>query len=256
MSATSQTWKDVVREALAELGGQGHLEEINRKVRGHPKTKTNRTWEATVRRVVRSYTIFQPVLPHRSGVYKLVEQPAIAPIPESVSDADIDHHAIAQGMILTLGRLYGYETFAPVSDRTQRLFQGKSLGDYCTVANCSDFCKPPTLKRVELIDVIWLEEDNNGVFPRYAFEVEHSTGVRSGIDRLVEIPGRYPAGLFVVAPGEEEARKFEKLRTHSRYRSFKERLLFRNYDQLTGLYNAALRHDELQNSFGVEPRGA
>jgi hypothetical protein len=58
------TWEDVVRNALSELGGQGHLSEINEIVERNPKAKTkianNPTWQATIRRVVRQYKIFEP----------------------------------------------------------------------------------------------------------------------------------------------------------------------------------------------------
>ncbi len=37
------TWKDVVKEALAEIGSSGHLDEIYSKINGHPKTETNPT---------------------------------------------------------------------------------------------------------------------------------------------------------------------------------------------------------------------
>jgi hypothetical protein len=73
------TWKDVVADALRDLGGQAHLSEINEKVKGHPKTKTNPTWRDTIRRVVRQYRIFEPVPPERSGVYRLVEAEVASP---------------------------------------------------------------------------------------------------------------------------------------------------------------------------------
>ncbi len=119
------TWKDVVRAALEHLGGQGHLSDINRIVKNHPKTRTNPTWKDTIRRVVRQYTIFEPVPPNRSGLYRLVEQPRVDAEPENLTTESPVDHGIAQGMLLTLGRLYGYETFAPASDRTARSFQGK-----------------------------------------------------------------------------------------------------------------------------------
>ena len=57
MAADKLTWKDVVAEALGELGGEAHLSDINAKIEGHPKTKTNPTWQDTIRRVVREYKI-------------------------------------------------------------------------------------------------------------------------------------------------------------------------------------------------------
>ena len=38
------TWKDVVKEALLEIGNSGHLDDIYSKIRGHPKTETNPIW--------------------------------------------------------------------------------------------------------------------------------------------------------------------------------------------------------------------
>lgn len=253
-SAANQTWKEIVQNALRELGGQGHLKENNAVIKEHPKTRTNPTWRDTIRRVVRQYAVFQPVPPHRSGIYRLVEQPEIEPAPEKMTGTERDDHGIAQGMLLTLGRLYGYETFAPAPDRTSREFQERPLADLTTITDCSGFCGRTSLTRVRQIDAIWLTEDNEGPFPVYAFEVEHSTRVRSGMDRLVEIPERYRANLFVVAPGEEEHELFTKLVSQNRYRRFRDRFCFRDYTQLQALYNAAVKHDEFRTSFGVFPR--
>lgn len=248
------TWKDVVKDALRELGGEGHLDDINRLVKSHPKTKTNPTWKDTIRRVVRQYAIFQPLPPNRSGLYTLVEQPAIKAEPENLRSTGVVDHGTAQGMLLTLGRMYGYETFAPAPDRTSRSFQGKPLSDFSSVTDCVEFCGKASLPRVRQIDAIWLAEDNDGVYPVYAFEVEHTTGVRSGMDRLVELPERYAVKLFVIAPGEEERSKFEGLIGLNKFRKFRERMLFRDYSELDTLYNSAVKHDEKSKAFGVSFR--
>jgi hypothetical protein len=52
------TWKDVVKEALLEIGSSGHLDDIYSKIKGHQKTETNPTWRDTVRRVPCSNTAF------------------------------------------------------------------------------------------------------------------------------------------------------------------------------------------------------
>jgi hypothetical protein len=244
------TWKDLVRDAIKDLGGQARLSEINQQIKGHPKTRTNPTWKHTIRRVVRQYSIFEPVPPDRSGIYRLVEKPEL-PEPR----AEQATHGNVQGMLLRLGRLYGYETFAPAPDIQARSFQGRPLGDYTTVNDCSGFCPNKlSLARVRQIDAIWLREDNQGLYPAYAFEVENTTKVRSGMDRLTEIPERYPVPLFIVARGDDEKRLFEKLKEQSRYGRFRERFKFRTYDQLGELFIAAVQHDEVRESFGVSPR--
>lgn len=55
------TWAEIVSTALKELGGEGHLKEINQVVGANPRTKTNETWTSTVRRVVRQSACFEPI---------------------------------------------------------------------------------------------------------------------------------------------------------------------------------------------------
>ena len=252
--SSPETWKDVVREALERLGGQGSLKEINEKVKNQRKTLTNPTWRDTIRRVVRQYAIFQPVPPERSGVYRLVNEARVETKPQSIGEEGAFDHGVVQGMLLALGRLYGYETFAPAPDRQSKQFQGQRLADFATVTDCSGFCGRATIRRVSQIDAIWLTEDNEGPYPVYAFEVEHTTKVRSGMDRLVEIPDRYGATLFVIAPGDDERDLFDRFVVQNKFRRFRERMHFREYAQLDSLYNAALEHHTLLSSFGVVPR--
>jgi site-specific DNA-methyltransferase (adenine-specific) len=55
------TWAEIVTDALAALGGEGHLKDINRLVERSPRTKKNITWTSTVRRVVRQSARFEPI---------------------------------------------------------------------------------------------------------------------------------------------------------------------------------------------------
>lgn len=255
MDEQKLSWKDVVRGALLELGGQGHLSEINKIVEGHPKTNTNPTWRDTIRRVVRQYKIFEPVLPQRSGIYKVVEEISIRPEAQGfIKEPDIDH-GIAQGMLVTLGRIYGYETYAPPQDQTIRSFQGKPLRDFVTVSDCTDIFRGPNLSKIREIDSLWFDEDDYGLFPVYAFEVEETTKVKSGLDRLLKIPRRFPARFFVIAPSTKEKDLFERYINQTPFRDFRDRFLFKLYEELDKLYNAALIHNDRRELFGVIERG-
>jgi len=248
------TWKDVVRNALLELGGQGHLSEINKIVEGHPKTKTNPTWRDTIRRVVRQYKIFVPVPPERSGIYKVVEEISIKPEAQSFTEELEINHGIAQGMLVTLGKIYGYETYAPPHDQTIRKFQGKSLGDYVTVSDCTDIFRGPNLAKIREIDTLWFDEDDYGLFPIYAFEVEETTGVKSGLDRLLKIPRRFPTLFYIIGPSEKEKVLFNQYVNQTPFRDFKDKFLFRFYKELEELYNVALAHNDRRQQFGVIER--
>jgi hypothetical protein len=248
------TWKDVVRDALLKLGGQGHLSEINNNVEGHPKTKTNPTWRDTIRRVVRQYKIFEPVPPGRSGVYKIVEEISIKPEAQSFTEEPEIDHGIAQGILITLGKIYGYETYAPPHDQTIRTFQGKPLRDFVSVSDCTDIFRGPNLGKIREIDTLWFDEDDYGLFPVYAFEVEETTRVKLGLDRLLKIPKRFPTQFFVIGPSEKERTLFDEYINQTPFREFKNKFLFRLYKELELLYNSALIHNDQREKFGVIER--
>jgi hypothetical protein len=257
MSTNEQklTWKEVVKDALLELGGQAHLSQINKKVEGHPKTKTNPTWRDTIRRVVRQYKIFSPVPPERSGIYKLAEEIPIKIGSQAFTEEPEIDHGIAQGMLVTLGKIYGYETFAPLHDQRTRKFQGKPLSNFVTVADCTDIFKGPNLSKIRDIDALWFDEDDYGLFPTHAFEVELTTGVKSGLDRLLKIPKRFLVKLYIIAPSANEKNLFDRYVNQTPFRNFKDRFLFKYYNDLEKLYNLAVEHYEQRQQFGISERG-
>jgi len=255
MQSEKLTWKDVVANALRELGGQAHLSEINERVEGHPKTATNPTWRDTIRRVVRQYKIFEPVPPARSGVYRLVESRTPQPQSQDIDSEDAEiNHGIAQGMLIALGNTYDYETFVPAYDQTVREFQGRKLGDLVTIKRITDIFRGPNLSKIREIDVLWFDEDDYGLFPVYAFEVEHTTRVKNGLDRLLKIPRRFPTHLFIIGPGEEERNLFDRYVNQTPFRNYQDRFTFRLYRQLQDVYNAAIRHQIEQENFGLVER--
>lgn len=254
MNKQKLTWKDIVRDALLELGGQGHLSEINKIVEAHSKTKTNPTWQDTIRRVVRQYKIFEPVPPERSGIYKVVEEISIKPEAQDFTKEPEIDHGIAQGMLVMLGRIYGYETYAPPHDQTVRKFQDKALKNYITVADCTDVFKGPNIAKIREIDALWFDEDDYGLFPVYAFEVEETTRVKSGLDRMLKIPRRFPTRFFIIGPSKKEKDLFSQYINQTPFRNFKDRFLFKLYKELEELYNSALVHNDKREEFEIIER--
>lgn len=255
MNGEGPTWKDIVREALSELGGQAHLSQINERVEGHPKIKTNPTWRDTIRRVVRQYKMFEPVPPGRSGIYKLVQEIPLEVEPQGFTAAPEIDHGIAQGMLVTLGKIYGYETYAPPRDQTTRRFQSKPLSDFVTVSDCTNiFLGSRNLPKIREIDALWFDEDDDGLFPTHAFEVEETTGVKSGLDRLLKIPRRYLVMFYVVAPSTKEKDLFNRYVSQTPFRGFRDKFLFRSYEELEELYNLAVKHYEQRQRFRIIER--
>jgi hypothetical protein len=79
-----------------------------------------------------------------------------------------------------------------------------------TVSECTDIFRGPNLGKIREIDALWFDEDDYGLFPVYAFEVEEATRVKSGLDRLLKIPKRFPTRFFVIGPSEKEKDPFHQ----------------------------------------------
>ncbi|KPK89400.1 hypothetical protein AMJ80_09840 [bacterium SM23_31] len=255
MKEKKYTWKDVVKSALFKLGGQGHLSEINGIVEKNPdakiKIQKNITWQATIRRVVRQYKIFEPL---GKGVYKLLEEVTIKAEPQEFTEEPEIDHGIAQGMLVTIGKIYGYETYAPPHDQTIRNFQGKPLSDFVSLSNCTDIFRGPNLAKIREIDALWFDEDDYGLFPVYAFEVEETTRVKSGLDRLLKIPERFHARFFIIGPSIKEKDLFDQYINQTPFRKFRDRFMFRLYKELEELYNSALDNNIKREKFGIIER--
>src|SRR5665213_3760368 len=117
------TWKELVADALRDLGGEASLQDITEAVETDPRRPHTATWQATIRRVVRQYRIFEPVKTKsgRAG-YRLTSLPVF---PSKNEDAKIDSHGQQQGMLLHLGQFCGFETFTNSTDKTIRTFAGE-----------------------------------------------------------------------------------------------------------------------------------
>ncbi len=252
----SISWKELVVAALLEAGGEAHLSQLNHLIEGHPKTAFNPTWRDTIRRVVRQYSTFEPVPPDRSGVYRYVGEPVLQPPLEVTISAEPtqENHGTMQGALAQLGRLYGYDTFIPAADRSSRLFEGTTLQHFSTLTSLGGVTLDATTRRrLEQIDVVWTIEDTDGTpWPRYAFEVEHSTGVRSGLERMRNLPSRFDALMYIVAPGDSERSRFQTYVQESGYRQMSNRLTFVQYSEVREMYNLASRHDRLRLDLGFK----
>jgi len=248
------SWKMLVAAALQEAGGEAHLTQINDIIDGHPKTATNPTWRDTIRRVVRQYSVFEPVPPARSGVYRYAGEPQPMPLEEGLIPVEPteESHGAMQGILAALGTLYGYDTYIPANDRTSRTFSGKPLQVFSTLGDIKGVTGDiNTRRRLEQIDVLWASEDIDGApWPRYAFEVEHTTGIRSGLDRLRNVPVRFGTRQFIVAPDRERTR-FDACVREPAYSQMRTTLFFADYSGISELYLLATRHERALTGLGI-----
>ncbi len=123
------TWKDVVKEALSKTGNSGHLNDINSQIAGHPKTETNTTWRDTVRRTLQQYSIFYQE-EKGSGIWHLREERPLGEFDPKKNPNP--GHEDVQGMLLELGKIYGYETSAAINDARKK-FMNMPIEEVATI---------------------------------------------------------------------------------------------------------------------------
>jgi hypothetical protein len=240
---TKRLWKEIVVDALQNLGGQATLSEIYESVKHNPnnltRVQTNSTWEATIRYTLQQYRIFMPV---ERGIWRLIEVDLPQPRLEQLEPKEIEvNHDVIQGMLIVLGKVRDYDTFVPVNDQQKREFQGKKLGEWVTIKDCGENFESGNISRIKEIDVLWFGNDDDGLYPTYAFEVEHTTNVRDGMLRLLTIPQRFGAKLFIVGEADKQQR-FESFTNQTPFRLHRGRFNFLSYSQVQTLYNQAVEY--------------
>ena len=242
-------WKDLVADTIRHLGGEASLKDITANLAKNPYRPKTPTWQATIRRVVRQYRIFEPYknADWQAG-YRLIELPE--PIGSEQGSTE-DPHGEQQGMLLRLGTLCGYETFTNSTDNTIRHFQGEPISKFATVRNDAGALATLPLGKMRNTDVMWMSADSEGLYPRYAFEVENSTKVKSGLLRLLRIPERFHVELFIIGPSDEEADLFDRYMHESPFRHYATRFHFFRYSDVKTFYESGLSFNECRHKWGI-----
>lgn len=159
-----------------------------------------------------------------------------APVAASIS---INSHEGAEYYLLEMGKMLG---FNPYTVDQSKIFENKTLGDAAVLKSIPPFAGERDINTVKEIDVIWFGDDEN---PKMCFEIEHTTDIVHGLDRLIQLQHIY-AKFFIVAP-EERRPKFQDLVTNRyTYRRFCNRFKFISYDELAQLYEATLSFHKLK----------
>lgn len=128
-----------------------------------------------------------------------VPEPDTDDMPEQPS-GPVTHEEI-QWLLLKLGSEMGFSVWVARNDRNRR-YREHVLGEVSRMRDGlpAQF-DPATNRTIELIDVLWLDE--NAIVA--AFEVEHTTSVYSGLLRMADLVSMQPninIRLYIVAPDE------------------------------------------------------
>jgi hypothetical protein len=159
----------------------------------------------------------------------------------------ISTHEEAEGVLLELGNMLGFETYVSNRDRSKH-YRGKTLGEIATLKEIPEFTFRDVLDVVREIDVIWFKSEG---YPEYCFEVEHTTNVRDGLLRLFQISPLKGVKFFVIAPSETFP-KFQTEVSKIPFSKIKDRYNFKSYEKLIKLFGEAEKYHALKKDFGLD----
>lgn len=151
-------------------------------------------------------------------------------------------HSVIQGRLIEIGNIRGFQTYSP--DKS-KLFNEKKLDDITTLKICPElqFSEYNLLRQ---IDVMWFKPRGNNFLPEYAFEVELSTGVWSGVGRMATLIDYSNVNLFVIS---NDSKKYKQV--ISSFPEYQNRYRFIKNELLGDLYSAEKNLKQLRIDIGL-----
>ncbi len=174
------------------------------------------------------HLLWNPDSPHESGIaveaetdIVISEIPAMEAyyealvLPDSLIEKGLDidvqrRHAQIQIALYFIGKQLGYKTWIAQNDKGI-LYQNKRLGEYEGIISKLDEevlikSHADAVKAALLIDCIWFK---NGRLMPAVMEVEHSTGVTSGLTRMKNFKDKFPPfpTRYVIVASDDDRKK-------------------------------------------------
>ncbi|MDP2649348.1 MAG: hypothetical protein Q8P10_00735 [bacterium] len=154
---------------------------------------------------------------------------------------EITAHSEAEMLLVKIGRMLGYDTYSP--NKSNEAF-GEVLSDYISLKELpARFIGKDISRLVSQIDVIWFKDE----VPKYAFEVEHSTKISGGLQRLCQLKP-LSTKLFIIASNKDYY-LYEKFINADPYYKYKEDFRFREYKQLENFFKAVSEFTAINEVF-------
>lgn len=151
-------------------------------------------------------------------------------------------HSVIQGRLLEIGNIRGYQTYCP---NKSKLFNERKLSEIATLDTCPklQFSDYDLLRQ---IDVLWFQNRGANLIPEYAFEVELSTGVWSGVGRMATLLDYKNVPFYVIA---NDSKKFTQV--VNSLSEYLDRYKFVANDSIGELYSAEIGLKELRTEIGL-----
>jgi hypothetical protein len=222
---------EAVIVALEKLGGQATLAELYRetmKVEGCEwKTKTP---FASIRRIVQQRDEIFRVRPGLWALRSYQKKLGLVENAHREASQDSQGHSYYQGILLQIGNLRGFETFAPNQDKNQ-LCVNFRLKDIRTLNEIPSFGYNEIVRRCSTVDVVWF---NKRFMPNSLFEVEHSTDFQNSLIKFSDLRDFYVR--MIIVADENRRREFNQKIRSTVFDEIVPRVNFLGYESLVKQY--------------------
>ena len=234
---------------MESLGGIATLQQLNQEVFKIKECAWNtKTPYASIRRIVQQTRGIYKIKP---GLYALETHRKHLEANGIVVETDqnkgsqilIDfNHSYYQGLLLSIGNLKGFNTFAPNQDKN-KLFANQKIDDIRSLHEIPTYTYSHFVQRCSTIDVIWFNERN---MPDSFFEVEHSTDISNSLQKFNDLQD-FHTKMFIVA----DIKRYNEYKYKLNYVSFNlirkdKRVAFLSYQELEKQYEQIIAKQKFQ----------
>jgi hypothetical protein len=238
---------EAVIQTIEKLGGAATLAQLNQEVYKIRECRwQTKTPFASIRRIVQTRSEIYKIKPGLYGLHSFKKRNEarglIEATPKNKTSPEllISDHYYYQGLLLMLGNLKKFGTFAPHQDKN-RTFLNQTLDDLRSIKQMPNFSYPYLIKRSQTIDVIWF---NQRVMPDSFFEVESSTDILNSLSKYQELQDFY-VRMFIVSDKMRKA-EFDHKVSLSSFEDIKPRVRFLDYEAVVKQYELAVAYQQFE----------
>ncbi|HWP52436.1 MAG TPA: hypothetical protein VNK07_00080, partial [Candidatus Binatia bacterium] len=202
---------------------------------------------ASIRRIVQTRP--NEIYKIKPGLYGLVSHRALneangilAETPHNKNSKKLkeSNHYYYQGLLLTIGNLRRFQTFAPNQDKN-RQFLNITLGELRTLEKVPPFSYDYFINKISTVDVVWF---NKRTMPDSLFEVESTTDIIKSLSKFCDLQD-FNVRMLIVA---DKVRKpeFESKIAGKSFESIKNRVQFLDYNSLVKQYEHEIERAQFE----------
>lgn len=245
-------WNNLIEKLILESGGSASLSLLYQNAQKYKKLPKG-DWRKTLRAVLYREVKRGRFIKVGLGVYALpnfpIESSAYSSATGEVKPGDFitsskDPHSTTEGMLLELGNFYQFLTYT--GDKS-KLFDGKALNAIEGIHNVPDFTYRNLVDGVRRIDVVWFSKRGMNVFPKYIYEVEHTTDFTNSMLKMFQLAD-FDA-RFILASWQSRKGIFDDRINQEPFIHAKNKFFFKAFELIAELYFSAVKYFELEDKY-------